>query len=270
MFILKIVNVLQNYKIIKHLIVYTRNRIFLDDNIFKVGDIRFSKNSIKLLGAQQSILCYEQSFFRDCNISMKGIGNSVEVNDYTQVYGENKQVIYVDGNNNRIMIGKNCRIRNTSFFIWGNDNTIVVEDNVTAYGAEFHIEQNKNCLRIGKGSTFHGREGYPIHIALDEGSNILIKEDYMFPNGIQIRSTDSHSIVDLNGKRINPARNIVIGKHTWIGLGCIILKGTNIADHTVVAAGSICTKQYSESNCILAGNPAKVVKYEIDWSRDLI
>lgn len=262
--------VLQKYKVIKKLIIHSRNRIFLNGNIFQIEDIRFSNNSIKLSGSQQCLLCNEQSFFRESNIRMKGIGNSVEVKDNTQIYGENRQIIHVDGNNNRIIVGKNCRFRNTSFFIWGNNNTIVVEDNVSAYGAEFHIEQNENYLSIGKGSTFHGREGYPIHIALDEGSSILIKEDCMFSNGIQMRSTDSHSIKKLNGERINPARNIIIGKHTWIGLGSIILKGTNIADHTVVAAGSVCTKQYSECNCILAGNPAKVVNCEIDWSRDLL
>lgn len=134
-------------------------------------------------------------------------------------------------------------------------------------GAEFHIEQDNNCLNIKKGTTFHGRNGYPVHIALDEGSSITINEDCMFSNGIQIRSTDSHSIIDSTGKRINYAEDITIGEHCWIGLGCIILKGTTIAPHTVVAAGSICTTEYHKGNCIIAGNPAKVVKENIDWDR---
>lgn len=106
-----------------------------------------------------------------------------------------------------------------------------------------------------------------MHIALDEGSSITINEDCMFSNGIQIRSTDSHSIIDSTGKRINYAEDITIGEHCWIGLGCIILKGTTIAPHTVVAAGSICTTEYHKGNCIIAGNPAKVVKENIDWDR---
>lgn len=86
-----------------------------------------------------------------------------------------------------------------------NNNVICLENNVSAYGAEFHIEQDNNCLNIKKGTTFHGRNGYPVHIALDEGSSITINEDCMFSNGIQIRSTDSHSIIDSTGKRINYA-----------------------------------------------------------------
>ena len=122
------------------------------------------------------------------------------------------------------------------FRINGNNNVICLENNVSVYGAEFHIEQDNNCLNIKKGTTFHGRNGYPVHIALDEGSSITINEDCMFSNGIQIRSTDSHSIIDSTGKRINYAEDITIGEHCWIGLGCIILKGTTIAPHTVVAA----------------------------------
>jgi len=147
---------------------------------------------------------------------------------------------------------------------------IELKDDISAFGAEFHIEQNGNYLQIRKGTTFHGRNGYPIHIALDEGSTVLIDEDCMFSNGIQIRSTDSHSITDIKGNRINYAENIKIGKHCWIGLNCIILKGTQIAPHTVVAAGSICTSSYLRENCIIAGNPARIVKQNIDWDRKFV
>ena len=69
---------------------------------------------------------------------------------------------------------------------------------------------------------------------------------------------------------INYAENIKIGKHCWIGLNCIILKGTQIAPHTVVAAGSICTSSYLRENCIIAGNPARIVKQNIDWDRKFV
>lgn len=32
---------------------------------------------------------------------------------------------------------------------------------------------------------------------------------------------------------------IVIGNHVWIGANCVILKGTQIGDHCVIAAGSV-------------------------------
>ena len=61
-------------------------------------------------------------------------------------------------------IRKNCKIRNTTFFIRGNNNVIELKDDISAFGAEFHIEQNGNYLHIRKGTTFHGRNGYPINI----------------------------------------------------------------------------------------------------------
>ena len=48
------------------------------------------------------------------------------------------------------------------------------------------------------------------------------------------------------------------------------MKGTELADSTVVAAGAVCTKKYEHGNVVLAGNPAKVVKEKIDWDRKLL
>ena len=42
----------------------------------------------------------------------------------------------------------------------------------------------------------------------------------------------------------------------------MILKGVTIGDNVVVAAGSIVTKSVP-SNCLVAGNPAKIIKQNI-------
>ncbi|WP_155243820.1 hypothetical protein [Butyrivibrio fibrisolvens] len=44
-----------------------------------------------------------------------------------------------------------------------------------------------------------------------------------------------------------------------------MLKGAEIADDCVIAAGAIVSKKYEEKNCILAGIPAKIVKRGINW-----
>jgi acetyltransferase-like isoleucine patch superfamily enzyme len=41
----------------------------------------------------------------------------------------------------------------------------------------------------------------------------------------------------------------------------------SIADHSVVGTGSVVTKPSPEPGVILAGNPARVVKQGISWSR---
>lgn len=45
----------------------------------------------------------------------------------------------------------------------------------------------------------------------------------------------------------------------WIGMGAIILKGVTIGENAVIAAGAVVTKSVP-ANCIVAGNPAIIVK----------
>ena len=59
-------------------------------------------------------------------------------------------------------------------------------------------------------------------------------------------------------KRIDmPVR---IGKHVWIGFGVKILPGIIIGDYAVIAAGSVVNK-HVPAGAIIAGNPAKIIKY---------
>ncbi len=56
---------------------------------------------------------------------------------------------------------------------------------------------------------------------------------------------------------------IIIGENCWIGSNVRICKGVSIGNNSVVAACSVVTKDVP-ANCIVAGNPAKVVKTDID------
>lgn len=62
---------------------------------------------------------------------------------------------------------------------------------------------------------------------------------------------------------------IIIHNNVWIGRNSIICKGVTIGENSVVAAGSVVTKDVP-SNCIVAGNPAKIVKRDIDKEPRLI
>jgi len=53
-----------------------------------------------------------------------------------------------------------------------------------------------------------------------------------------------------------------IGKKCFIGARAIILPGVTISDHVIVGSGSVVTKDV-KSNCIVAGNPAKIIKDNI-------
>ena len=56
-----------------------------------------------------------------------------------------------------------------------------------------------------------------------------------------------------------PSREIKIGKNCFIGCNSIILKGTVLGDGCVVGAGAVVCGKF-EDNCVIAGNPARVIK----------
>lgn len=58
-------------------------------------------------------------------------------------------------------------------------------------------------------------------------------------------------------------QDVYIGKYCVIGINSIIMPGVKISDHVVVGAGSVVTKDIS-AHCIVAGNPAKVIKKGIN------
>jgi acetyltransferase-like isoleucine patch superfamily enzyme len=53
---------------------------------------------------------------------------------------------------------------------------------------------------------------------------------------------------------------IVIGKHCWLGMGAVVLPEVVLGDFTIVGAGAIVTRSFEEGYCVLAGNPARVIK----------
>lgn len=56
------------------------------------------------------------------------------------------------------------------------------------------------------------------------------------------------------------AEPVVIEDDVFIGMNCIILKGVTIGARSIIAAGSVVTKNIP-ADCIAAGNPAKVIRF---------
>ena len=55
-----------------------------------------------------------------------------------------------------------------------------------------------------------------------------------------------------------------IGNNVFICINSIVIAGVTIADNNIVGAGSVVTKNFLESYCIIAGNPARVIKRYVD------
>jgi hypothetical protein len=52
---------------------------------------------------------------------------------------------------------------------------------------------------------------------------------------------------------------VVIGNNVYIGMNAIILKGISIGNNVIIGAGSVITQDVPD-NCVVAGNPAKIIR----------
>jgi len=70
--------------------------------------------------------------------------------------------------------------------------------------------------------------------------------------------TQNHNPLDLDEHL--PGEDIVIGDRCWIGMNCVILPGVTLGPGTVVGAGAVVTKSFPEGQCVIAGNPARLLR----------
>lgn len=93
-------------------------------------------------------------------------------------------------------------------------------------------------------------------------NKIIIEENVITAPFVHITDRD-HSYYDLkNPIMYQPANSkgpVIIKRGCWIGFGAQIMSGVTIGKNSVVAAGSIITKDIPDY-CMAGGNPAKIIK----------
>ena len=100
----------------------------------------------------------------------------------------------------------------------------------------------------------------------EEENRMFIGKNCMFSYNVDLRNTDSHQIYK-DSVLINQGKKVVIKDRVWIGAGVNILKGVFINSNNIIGAGSLINKSVFEKNVIIAGNPARVIKKDIEWKR---
>ena len=115
---------------------------------------------------------------------------------------------------------------------------------------------NEARIKIGNNVGISGATIYAIK-GIDIGDNTLIG------GNVKIIDNDFHPI-DIEARNIDikekiGTKPVTIGKNCFIGCNSILLKGTVLGNGCVVGAGAVVSGRY-EDNCVIAGNPARVVK----------
>ena len=196
---------------------------------------------------------------------IKGKGNRLNLKGgffrgcLIEIVGNNNELVMPEGANNYF---SNCKIR-----IFGNDNVIKLGKRNSLVEVEIWIEDNANTLQLGNRNVLLNN----MHIAITEGKSITLGDDNVVSSKCTFRTGDSHSILlRANGQRINHAKSICLQNHIWIGSNVTILKGARLKNSSVVATGSIVTKPFDADNVIIGGNPAKILKTDIEWCKERI
>jgi len=146
----------------------------------------------------------------------------------------------------KLEIGNNVTI-NSSFLsnlVGLYQRTIIV---TRTDGAEIVIGDNVGI----SGATIYARKSIQIGENTHIGGNAKIFDNDFHPLEIEARNADIKEKIG--------TRPVIIGKNCFIGCNSLILKGTVLGEGCIVGAGSVVSGEF-ENHCIIAGNPAKVIK----------
>lgn len=118
---------------------------------------------------------------------------------------------------------------------------------VSNYFRKMGMKIGNNCNIVSNITT---TEGYLITL----GDNVTLSAGVALITHDNSVSKVIPNTTDLFGK-------ITIGDNCFIGNRALILYGVTLAPNIIVAAGSVVVKSFSESNIIIAGNPARKIGY---------
>ncbi len=168
------------------------------------------------------------------------------------------QVLF-EGKNNVLRIYDE-KVKNVKVTFHGDNSTAVVRDNTIC-------SLRSNCFySIDKTSYTND-----VKIWLDDdNAQVKIGKNCAISWDIEFMAADCHTILDEAGNICNMPKPIEIKDHVWIGCGVKICKGVTIAENNIIGMGSVVTKSFSETNCVIAGNPAKIVKHNVNWDVKMI
>jgi len=95
--------------------------------------------------------------------------------------------------------------------------------------------------------------------------SLKAKLDFTNPKGVNIGDGSYiafGTVILTHDMCRNLSKPVFIGKNCFIGGNAILMPGITLGDSVIVGAGSVVTKSF-ESNVIVSGNPAKIIKRDI-------
>jgi acetyltransferase-like isoleucine patch superfamily enzyme len=116
-------------------------------------------------------------------------------------------------------------------------------------------QANDPTIVIGEGCSIGAHNGIVALAGVTIGAHVY--------TGPRVYITDvNHGYERLDepiGHQLQASRPVIVGTNSWIGTNSVVLPGTVLGEHVVVAAGTVVSGQVPP-RCIVAGAPARIIR----------
>ena len=171
---------------------------------------------------------------------------------------------------NKVTYGKNLRMLGWPFVFRFPRAKITMGDKVTINSSFWSnllgLYQRTIIVAKGKGHISIGNSVGLSGVSLYSWESIEIGDGTLIGANTKIVDTDFHPADPAarlkHDSKATKTAPVKIGKNVFIGMNAIILKGAQIGDNCVVGAGAVVSGKFGP-NCVIAGNPAKVIREHI-------
>lgn len=215
------------------------------------------------------------------SIHIDGDDNTISVQSDSKVSDTRVRIHYEEsygnfrGNRNEVGISSRSSLAGVEVEIVGSDNRLAVGENVYILHGAFIQFRGYGCLiDIGRNTSIQSATLK----AHELRSRLIIGEDCMVAHNVVISTSDDHPILEgTDYRRHNPAEDIIIGRHVWIGEDARLLKGTEIGSDCVVGAGAFLHTAVHKKDgelithaIIIGSHPDDIKLTGIYWNRDMV
>jgi acetyltransferase-like isoleucine patch superfamily enzyme len=157
-----------------------------------------------------------------------------------------KRAMAITANLNRLTFNDADEVRALFSDLIGkkvDDSFLLIPPFYTTGGVDISIGRN---VFVNQNCTFYDLGGLDIADDVMIGPNVSI-------------ITSGHPVEPSRRRAFTIAKPIVIERNVWIAAGATIIGGVRVGENSVVAAGSVVTKNVPP-NTLVGGNPARVIR----------
>jgi hypothetical protein len=138
----------------------------------------------------------------------------------------------------------------------------------TMHGSRIALTINAGCAAyFAPGFTSVGSQWLVEEEDAARPCCVMVGDDSMVSWDVWCRNSDSHGMFDIASLAlINPARDLVLGPHVWLGQGARIARGVTIGAGSIIGLGAVVARDIP-ARVVAVGTPARVVREGVTWSR---